>query len=151
MHTKLTIESRPDLLTEYGRAMAYVTSVERFFFELLLVRNTVLESRRTTLVDMTLGALVSEARKPGIDFTPEILIKIDSLNADRIVLAHSIASATTENPMRIFLYKGYEAPVELTTDYLLSIVDKSKSLLQLMVKEVGKIFENKHTSSNIQQ
>ena len=86
----LPIENDPELLTEYGRAFAFINFVEFLLGEMILMRQKLYlgdKKERDKIKDKTLGQQIKLAK--GI-IDSNILDEISKLNEKRKIMAHGV-------------------------------------------------------------
>ncbi|PIZ93866.1 MAG: hypothetical protein COX82_01830 [Candidatus Magasanikbacteria bacterium CG_4_10_14_0_2_um_filter_41_10] len=133
---KLPIEEYPELLTEYGRAFAWLNSMEDYLNIILLIKGRFqhidVSLKNTILDEMMMGKKITLC-EPYLSNTGKLVSKLRQLNDDRVLLAHGITGEQVDikAPMVntgniLIMHKQKQHP--FTEEFLQSICQRARDI-----------------------
>jgi len=146
MQRNLPIEEHPEILQEYGRALAYINLVEALLENIIRFS---LDTKQPEFLDkifseMMLGKKINTAESIiGKDVTKDLW----KLNKARITLVHGVTGIREKDDGSIRkgdLYIWHKSEIKpLTKDYLTKTTEKAKIILSELFKIMNKIIKEK--------
>lgn len=134
MTFKLPIESKPELLQEFGRAFAYLINVEGAIGTAIRTKGELKNKpreRRLELSDqMTLGMKIKSVEKM---FSEKLINELKELNEKRILLAHGVIMKGEDESLLIDHKLKCR---ELDKEFLIDIINSSKILRKKVIEEI---------------
>ncbi|MFA6528152.1 MAG: hypothetical protein WCT46_01270 [Candidatus Gracilibacteria bacterium] len=140
--SKLPIENHPELLQEYGRAIAWFNMAESYLNMVLLVKGGLIKSNvklvNQILDGMMVGKKISLA---GTFLRDELIKKLWKLNSNRVLLAHGVTGekVPSDNPKfktGQFSIQHNQKDYPFTKEILAETINLAKELSVELHKEV---------------
>lgn len=142
---KLDIEKDPKLLTQYGRAFAWINYVDTSLSRTILTKGKLFYANQSIALKIIDGAMFGQKIELAEDILkPDLIKKLRKLNKYRTILAHGIiGNITNKNEDNNFVIrhvnrKSNVTQKKLTTKYLEEIINEAISIK----KELDIIFIN---------
>jgi hypothetical protein len=129
----LPIEAHPDLLREYGRALAWISMVEFDLNWLIKIKGKLIEADFKMVDDDLDNMIIGKKIKIAEQFIDKKIISdLWQLNDRRLILVHGISGANTETGEMSIEHKKKEQP--LTNKFLEDTTEKAKMISEELSK-----------------